>query len=156
MKLKDIYKPLLVLFVVNLFLISCKEKQKTIVENVTNEKILEQNSEINTDFPVYSEKGESKSDSTQIILRGIITLGHEVSSFSPCGDDKEFWIIAKEELTELYFKLTKNKAPYSPIFVRIEIIDKGKSEDGFAADYDSTYEVVNILEARNISDIDCE
>ncbi|GAL78294.1 hypothetical protein JCM19274_4793 [Algibacter lectus] len=40
--------------------------------------------------------------------------------------------------------------------MRIEIIDKGKSEDGFAADYDSTYEVVNILEARNISDIDCE
>ncbi|GAL78295.1 hypothetical protein JCM19274_4794 [Algibacter lectus] len=82
MKLKNIYKPLLVL-VVNLFLISCKEKQKTIVENVTNEKILEQNSEINTDFPVYSEKGESKSDSTQNILRGRITLGHEVSSFSP-------------------------------------------------------------------------
>ncbi len=156
MKLKNMYKPLLVLFVVNLFLISCKEKQKTIVENVTSEKILEKNSEINTDFPIYSEKRESKSDSTQNILRGRITLGHEVSSFSPCGDDKEFWIMAEEELTQLYFNLTKNQEPYSPIFVRIEIIDKGKSEDGFAADYDSTYEVVNILEARNISDIDCE
>ncbi|AUC23224.1 MULTISPECIES: hypothetical protein [Polaribacter] len=156
MKLKDIFKLLLVLFVFNPFLISCKEKQKKTVKNFTNEKIVEQNSKINTDSLVYSEKDQSKSDYTQNILRGRMTLGHEVSSFSPCGDNNEFWILAEEEFYELYYNLTKNKEPYSPIFVSIEIIDKGKSEDGFAADYESTYEVVNILEARNVSDIDCE
>ena len=156
MKLKDIFKLLLVLFVFNSFLISCKEKQKKIVKNFTNEKIVEQNSKINTDFLIYSKKDQSRSEYTQNILIGRMTLGHEVSSFSPCGDNNEFWILAEEEFYELYYNLTKNKEPYSPIFVSIEIIDKGKSEDGFAADYESTYEVVNILEARNVSDIDCE
>jgi hypothetical protein len=156
MKLKDIIKLILVLIVVNQFLISCKEKQKRIVVNFTTEKLVEQNLKINSDCPVYSEKDLSKFDNTQNILRGKMTIGHEVRSFSPCGNDNEFWILWEEKLNELYFNLTKNKEPYTPIFVRIEIIDKGKSEDGYAADYDSTYEVVNILEARIASNIDCE
>ncbi|MBO0592228.1 hypothetical protein I2486_12540 [Cellulophaga sp. E16_2] len=156
MKLKCIFKLLLVLLVVNLVLISCKEKQKKIIENFNNEKIVAQNSEINTDTLVYAEKDHFKSGSTQIILKGRITLGHEVSAFSPCGDDNDFWIWADEEVKDVYYNLTKDKEPYTPIFVSIEIIDRGKSEDGFAAEYKSTYEVVKVLEARNISDMDCD
>ncbi|QXP52850.1 hypothetical protein [Cellulophaga sp. HaHa_2_1] len=156
MILEGISKLLVVLLIINLFLTSCKEKQKNSVENFTTKKIIEQNSALNTDFLVYSKKDQFPSDTIKHIMKGRLTLGHELSRFSPCGDTNEFWILAEDELYNLYFNLTKNKKPYTPIFVRIEVIDKGKSEDGFAADYKSTYEVKTIVEARSISDIDCD
>ena len=60
------------------------------------------------------------------------------------------------KLKNLYSQFTKNKKAYAPIFVEIEIIDKGKAEDGYAAEYESTYEVINILEARELSNKDCK
>lgn len=231
-----------------LFLSSCKDKQKTSDESLTNEKTIEQKSTINTEFLIGSWKDQSESalhfslyadgiaksdnmatllyqkwhvennqlyltaksignksssigtdvyeiqklDENQMILKaggmtfeykkvngnneaklnvtdenlsinsaktlkGKLTLGHEANSFKPCGSDTIFWILDKTgKLKNLYANLTKNKKAYTPIFVEIEIIDKGKAEDGFPAEYDSTYEVINILETRETSDRDCE
>ena len=78
-------------------------------------------------------------------------------SFEPCGSDKSFWISDKSgELEKLYSKLIKNKKPYTPIFVEIEIIDKGKTKEGFPTDYKSVYEVIKILKTRELSDKDCQ
>lgn len=91
------------------------------------------------------------------IVSGKLILGHEVRSFRPCGSDKAFWISDKTgELKELYYGLTAGKEPYTPIFAKIEFIDKGKAKEGFPADYESVYEVVNVLKTRKISDKDCE
>ena len=90
-------------------------------------------------------------------LEGQLTLGHEVRTFKPCGSDKTFWVSDKTgKLKELYSKLTVGKKPYTPIFIEIEVKDKGKAKEGFPAEYESVYEVVNVLKARNISSKDCE
>ena len=90
-------------------------------------------------------------------LEGQLTLGHEVRTFKPCGSDKTFWVSDKTgKLKEFYSKLTVGKKPYTPIFIEIEVKDKGKAKEGFPAEYESVYEVVNVLKARNISSKDCK
>ena len=100
---------------------------------------------------------ETVSEQKPKALSGKLTLGHEVRSFKPCGSEKSFWVSDKTgELKELYNELTAGKKPYTPIFAKIEFIDKGKAKEGFPADYESVYEVVDILKTRKISDKDCE
>lgn len=56
----------------------------------------------------------------------------------------------------MYNELTVGEKPYTPIYAEIEFIDKGRAKEGFPADYESVYEVVNILKTREVSDKDCE
>lgn len=104
-----------------------------------------------------NRNGETASEQKPKTLSGKLTIGHEVRSFKPCGSDKEFWVSDNTgELKKLYDKLTTDKKPYTPIFAEIEFIDKGKANEGFPADYESVYEVVNILKTGKIADKDCE
>ena len=104
-----------------------------------------------------NEGGTTLLEQKSKTLEGQLTLGHEVRTFKPCGSDKTFWISDKTgKLKELYAKLTVGKKPYTPIFTEIEVKDKGKAKEGFPAEYESVYEVVNVLKARNISGKDCE
>ena len=90
-------------------------------------------------------------------LRGKLTLGHEVSSFKPCGSDKTFWVSDKTgKLKKSYDKLTVGEKPYTPIYVEIEFIDKGKASEGFPAEYESVYEAVKIFRTTKLSDHSCE
>lgn len=100
-----------------------------------------------------AEVSEQKTES----LSGKWTLGHEVRSFKPCGSDKAYWVSDKTgELQELYNELTVSEKPYTPIYAEIEFIDKGRSKEGYPADYESVYEIVSILKTRELSDKDCE
>jgi len=104
-----------------------------------------------------NEGGTTLLEQKSKTLEGQLTLGHEVRTFKPCGSDKTFWISDKTgKLKEFYSKLTVGKKPYTPIFIEIEVKDKGKAKEGFPAEYESVYEVVNVLKARNISSKDCE
>jgi len=104
-----------------------------------------------------NEGGTTLLEQQSKTLEGQLTLGHEVRTFKPCGSDKTFWVSDKTgKLKELYSKLTVGKKPYTPIFTEIEVKDKGKAKEGFPAQYESVYEVVNVLKARNISGKDCE
>lgn len=106
---------------------------------------------------IQNEKKKSFSEEKSRTLKGQLTLGHEANVFKPCGSDKTFWVVDKTgKLKEMYTHLTTGKKPYTPIFAAIEVIDNGKAKEGFPADYESTYEVVNVLETRNISGNDCE
>lgn len=90
-------------------------------------------------------------------LKGHFIYGHEVRSFSPCGSDKKFWVLDKmDELKNHYEELTKDQKPYTPIFAEIEFIDKGKSDEGFAADYDGVYEVLKVVKTTETTEGDCD
>ena len=104
-----------------------------------------------------NEGGTTLLEQKSKTLEGQLTLGHEVRTFKPCGSDKTFWVSdTTGKLKEFYSKLTVGKKPYTPIFIEIEVKDKGKAKEGFPAEYESVYEVVNVLKARNISGKDCE
>ena len=53
-------------------------------------------------------------------------------------------------------ELTEDQKPYTPIFAEIEFIDKGKSDEGFAADYDGVYEVLKVVKTTETTEGDCE
>ena len=103
------------------------------------------------------EGGTTLLEQKSKTLEGQLTLGHEVRTFKPCGSDKTFWVSDKTgKLKEFYSKLTIGEKPYTQIFTEIEVKDKGKAKEGFPAEYESVYEVVNVLKARNISGKDCD
>ena len=94
---------------------------------------------------------------TPQLLKGKLSLGHESHCFSPDGSNKVFWIYKRgEDLEKRYYELTKGEKPYTSIYAVLKVIDKGKAEDGFAADYDGVYEVVSVLETHVLSKTETE
>ena len=85
-------------------------------------------------------------------LSGNLIIGHEVRSFAPDGDSLVYWIIDRSgTLKALYDSAVGiDASPYTPVRAELRVIDKGKSNEGFAADYDGVYEVVEIVEIENV------
>lgn len=90
---------------------------------------------------------------TPVLVRGKLVLGHEARSFTAEGDTVDYWIIDKtEKLDSLYEAATKESTqPYTPVHAELKVVDAGKAEDGFAADYDGTYKVVEIIKVTPLN-----
>ncbi len=76
----------------------------------------------------------------------MLTLGHEVSAFTPYNSSKYYWITGfGEQITKMYKEATsKATAPYTPVIAELVVKDKGKAKEGFAEDYDSILEIIEI------------
>lgn len=85
----------------------------------------------------YSEK----------VVSGSLTMGHEVRSFIQNGQDKEYWIIDKSgDLYEQYMHVAPlEQGAYIPVSAELKVKELPKMEDGFGAEYDGTYEVIEII-----------
>ncbi|MBR0572604.1 MULTISPECIES: hypothetical protein [Pasteurellaceae] len=91
-------------------------------------------------------------------VQGLLTFGHEVSSFEPCGSEKAYWIIdPTDKLNNLYNeKLAKPSEPYTPVLAELVLKDLGKATEGFAEDYDSVVEAIEIKSVQSITgEISC-
>lgn len=126
-KIKRTMKELFKLMIVSCMIISCQQGQK--------------------------DKNQETGDRGEIV-RGELILGHEVESFTPSNSDLNYWIIdSSKNLKKAYDSLTINaKYPYMPVFAELKIVDKGKSTEGFAAEYDGVYEVIEIINIRNLKE----
>lgn len=72
-------------------------------------------------------------------------MGHEVRSFRVEGDSAEYWIVDETgELEQKYDNETNGVKNGTPVYVELDVIDMGKSNEGFAADYDGVYQVMKI------------
>ena len=89
--------------------------------------------------------------STTFTVKGKLVIGHEVRSFIAEGDTTSYWIIDDSgTLKEEYEKtIGNNPKPYT----ELKVIDTGKSNEGFAAEYAGVYHVKEVL---NISPIKTE
>lgn len=115
-----------------------------------NDLILKQG-DITLTYKKINDKVEQK------ILKGELVLGHEANTFKPCGSDKTFWITDKTgKLKDLYTKLTTDKKAYTPVFAELELKNKGKASEGFPANYESVYEVLNVLQVKSATENDCK
>ena len=85
-------------------------------------------------------------------VKGKLVIGHEVRSFIAEGDTTSYWIIDDSRtLKEEYEKtIGNNSEPYTPVYAELKVIDTGKSNEGFAAEYAGVYHVKEVL---NISPI---
>ncbi len=85
-------------------------------------------------------------------FRGLLRLGHETHSFSPCGEKKEYWVVDRTngDLADLYEELTRK--PYEPIFVEVHGFVGRKPKDGFGADHDASLVVLEVVHASRLED----
>ncbi len=78
-------------------------------------------------------------------VKGLLVLGHEVSSFIPFGSSKSYWVVGVDkQLSNKYYQIIEGKSPYTPVVVELIVKDKGKAKEGFAEDYDSVLEIIKI------------
>ena len=84
----------------------------------------------------------------------LVRRGHTVYIQSGAGVDSatSYWIIDDSgTLKEEYEKtIGNNSEPYTPVYAELKVIDTGKSNEGFAAEYAGVYHVKEVL---NISPI---
>ena len=101
----------------------------------------------------YSRSDEAQTSQTAlpaqqketISVKGELIIAHEVRSFVADGDTVCYWVIDKTgELYKQYDELTKGQKNGVPVHAELEVRDMGKSQEGFAAEYDGVYEVVKI------------
>ncbi len=86
-------------------------------------------------------------------VKGYLTLGHEVSSFSPCGSSKAYWINdATEKLSKLYKEqVGEGAVPYIPVMAEIVVEDLGKATEGFPEQYESVLKVVEVKSVEMVN-----
>ena len=98
------------------------------------------------------------SENTEKVVSGTLTMGHEVRAFIEDGQNKEYWIIDKSgDLYKQYLQIAPiEQGAYVPInaeikvkelpkMAEIKVKELPKMEDGFGAEYDGTYEVLEII-----------
>lgn len=80
------------------------------------------------------------------IVKGTLIIGHEVRSFMPEGDSADYWVADETgTLAEKYDEVTRGTKNGTPVYAELEVVDMGKADDGFAADYTGVYSVVKII-----------
>lgn len=107
-----------------------------------NGKQTENKAEENSVQPAATEV---KADT--VTVTGQLAIGHEVRSFKADNDTLEYWFIDKtgkvrEKYEELVPEGMKN---CTPVKAELKVVKKGKSDDGFAADYDGVVEIVEVI-----------
>jgi hypothetical protein len=107
------------------------------------------------------ERGEllvrAELERDEQLLAGWLRLGHEVRSFTPCGQDVVHWIVgdsaALDEVFAGYRELAGDAEPYAPVFMLGAGRFAEPPGDGFGADYVKAVDVTRLFEIR--SDGDC-
>lgn len=96
------------------------------------------------------DNSNEASYSIPFVVKGNVIMGHEVRSFTAEGDTLNYWIYDRGgKLDSLYKEATKESvSPYTPVYAELKVCDKGKSTEGFAAEYAGTYEVVEVIEVK--------
>ena len=92
---------------------------------------------------------DNMSEDSLYTMEGELIIGHEVRAFTPSGSDREFWIVDKTgQLLEKYDKITKGQKNGKPVKATLRLEYNGKWDDGFAAEYDGTFLVREVVELK--------
>lgn len=80
-----------------------------------------------------------------------MTIGHEVRSFCPENDSLEYWIVDRTgRLSRIYDHITQGTKNGTPVEAEIIATDAGKSDEGFAAEYDGVLHLNSIISLKAI------
>lgn len=95
------------------------------------------------------------TDSKTVVYKGVVTIGHEVSSFLIEGD-KDYWLTDEtQDVYKEYDKLLENTdSPYMPVYAELKGKKSPKATDGFAAEYDGVFEVTEVIKMERIGKLE--
>ncbi len=79
------------------------------------------------------------------VFKGVYVWGAEVSSFTPCGSEVDYWVrySKMQPMSERYEKVVTQ--PYQPVFVRLRGSISEEPRTGFVADYDGILYVSEVF-----------
>ncbi|HYH57303.1 MAG TPA: hypothetical protein VD772_11865, partial [Anseongella sp.] len=82
-----------------------------------------------------------------LTLKGIYTYGEEISRFMECGNDStSYWLSDPDSLLAPKAKEFEFFAQaWNSVYTELEAVKLPRSQEGFAAEYDSLLEVVDVL-----------
>lgn len=119
-----------------------------------NEEGKRNSSESAVNYQLRKMRGDKKTFNKETV-KGILTLGHEVSVFRPCGSANIFWINDTSENTQLeklYNEHTKSAtAPYTPVLAELVLQNNDKPRQGFSEEYDDVLDVISINSVEKIT-----
>lgn len=131
-----------------------------VIEEVTPERLAVKRNNLRLEYR-RSDKAPTEDTIPAAVLtpaqkvesvKGYVTIAHEVRSFTAEGDTVSYWIVDETgELNEKYDQVTKGSKNGVPVYVALDIIDLGKSDEGFAANYPSVYQVVKINKIESVN-----
>ena len=77
------------------------------------------------------------------VREGWLTIGHEVRSFEPCGEEKALWLSggapALADLRHAYHEALPDPEPYAPLFAVVAGRRGERPVDGLGARYDGSF-----------------
>jgi len=89
--------------------------------------------------------GASADASSVQRFRGLVVLGHEVRSFTPCGGIEPVWVSDPSgRLTETYRDLAPGLVPYEALFAVVRGRLGTAPEQGFGSDYEQQLVVTKV------------
>ena len=113
-----------------------------IIEKMTSDSLILKKGQLTLR---YSASQITPAGST-CVMKGRLTIGPEVRSFVPEGEDEAFWVVDKSgELYQAYDKVTGGMKNGTTVWAKLQVEDMGKSQEGFAADYQGVLRVHKVI-----------
>lgn len=85
----------------------------------------------------------------EVIAAGEVVIGHEVRSFTPCGENVAVWLVgdspALPAMQLAYHRVMSDAPPYTPLFMVLTGRPVGQPADGFGADYPTGFRVSQLI-----------
>lgn len=96
-----------------------------------------------------AEASEAFRIGADTTLRGCVVMAHEVRAFTPAGDSTEYWIIDRSGVLEReYDRATGGQKNGLPAEAELRLRYRGCSDEGFAAEYEGVFEVIEVLSLK--------
>ena len=92
------------------------------------------------------------------LWRGHLVIAPEVETFQPCGAAEPFWLdVPLKTRDEIYAKhVSFTKEPYGRSFAIVRGDIGPKLDCGFCEEYPGSFKLVQLIEHRSASAVDCE
>ncbi|HUH33038.1 MAG TPA: hypothetical protein VLZ28_03740 [Daejeonella sp.] len=112
------------------------------------------NSQADSASAVVADTPAQAIDQTPVTFTGIYTFGNEVNTFRDCTNQKTYWVNdSLATLRKAYEKTVQPLTyPYESIYAEIKGYLAGRSELGYASEYENVLVVTEIIksEAKNL------
>ena len=89
----------------------------------------------------------------ELIAAGVVVIGHEVRSFTPCDAEQPDWLLGVSPALpaiKAAYRLGMADAPaYAPLFMVLAGRPVDLPDDGFGADYPSAFHATRLVLSRS-------